>query len=394
MIIPFIVGLLTVLCVFVVAISLKKCKDHFEGKGELIATSQRLNFENKFSNMVTIRPEEWNFVLNRLATHQPLTGYGNPTKIILDPIDYLENASYYESTQLDEGYFLIFTSPEKKEDFKCGFDFSGKTIGYFDNCEKKFIDTLTYGYRNVAKTARISIEKIIDLKTIWATVDAVVIYMLPKSPLTKLLEEQHLVLLDVGEISIDRLQFTNPYLISSVVSKEKLFAPNNKIEIVKETITVLKMSLVLATLVSKETFISRLDLSPEFTDPSYVCVGDETVASKALCNSSYDIYGDPKVPTFADKPCEKNEECPFYKANKRYPNERGGCVSGKCEMPLGVRRIGYTKYFDRGQYSPFCYGCNRDLDCCQTQKEPDFAFPNDKEDRRANGLNTYNRIYS
>jgi hypothetical protein len=116
--------------------------------------------------MVTIRPDEWNFVLNRLSNHQPLSGYGNPTKIILDPIDYLENASYYESTQLDEGYFLILTSPEKKDDFKCGFDFNGKTIGYFDNCEKKFIDTLTYGYRNVAKTVAIPIEKITDLKEI------------------------------------------------------------------------------------------------------------------------------------------------------------------------------------------------------------------------------------
>lgn len=387
---PFILGLfLTALCVIVV-LSLQKCKDNFQG-GELIATSQRLNFENKFSNMVTIRPDEWNFVLHRLVTSQPLSGYGNPTKIILDPIDYLENASYYESTQLDEGYFLIFTSPEKKDDFKCGFDFNGKTVGYFDNCEKKFIDTLTYGYRNVAKTVAIPIEKITDLKTVWDKVDAMVIYTMPKSPLATLIEGQNLVLLDVGDISIDRLQFTNPYLISTFVSKNQLFSVNNKIDIVKETITALKMSLVLATLVSKETFISRLELSPEFTDPSYVCVGDETVTSKALCNSAFDIYGDPKAPTFADKPCAKNEDCPFYKANKRYPNERGGCMSGKCEMPVGVKRIGYTQYFDRGQHAPFCYGCT-DLDCCQTQKVPDYAFSNDKDDRRANGLKTYNIV--
>jgi hypothetical protein len=208
-VVPFIFGFfVTLLIVIAFYISVKKHKDHFQG--ELIATSQRLNFENKFSNMVSIRADEWDFVLNRLATNQPLSGYGDPTKIILDPIDYLENASYYESTQLDEGYFLIFTSPEKKDDFKCGFDFNGKTVGYFDNCEKKFIDTLTYGYRNVAKKLRIQIEKMTDLKTIWDSVDAVVIYALPKSPLTKLLEGQHLVLLDVGDISIDRIQFTNP----------------------------------------------------------------------------------------------------------------------------------------------------------------------------------------
>lgn len=390
MVTTFIIGILIVILVI---LSLQKnCTDHFIGSSDLIATSQRLNFENRYSKMVTIRPDEWDFVLNRLATNQRLTGYGNPTKIILDPIDYLENASYYESTQLDEGYFLILTSIDKKDDFQCGFDFTGKTIGYFDNCERRFIDTLTYGYRNVAKKIRVPIEKVTELHTLWDTIDAIVIYVLPKSPLTKLIEVQELVLLDVGEISVDRLLFTNPYLISTFISKNQLFSRTNKIEIVKETITVLKMSLVLATL-NTEGFISRLELSPEFTDPSYICVGDESIVSKALCNSPYDIYGNPKAPTFADKPCEKNEDCPFYKANKRYPNERGGCISGKCEMPLGVRRIGYTQYFDRGQYSPFCYGCT-DLNCCESQRVPDFAFPNDTDDRRANGLPIYNRISS
>ena len=389
---PFILTVVGLLLIIIVAY-FKKCKDHFESSRELVATSQRLNFEDKYPNIVTIRQDEWDFVLNRLSTSQPLTGYGTPTQIILDPIDYLENASYYESIQLDEGYFLILTAPENKDDFKCGFDFSGKTIGYFDNCEKKFIDTLTYGYRNVSKKIRIPIEKISDLKSVWDKVDAVVIYVIKKSPLTKILEVQNLVLLDVGDISIDRLQFTNPYLISSFITKKDLFNLNNKIEIVKETITIIKMSLVLATIRDKETFISRLELSPEFKDPSFVCVGDETIASNALCNSSFDIYGNPKAPTFTDKPCVNDEECPFYKANKRYPNTRGGCLSGKCEMPIGVKRIGYTQYFDRGQYSPFCYGCN-DLNCCETQKVPDFAFSNDKDERKANGLKIYNRISS
>lgn len=392
MVTTFILGLLSVVIVITV-LSIQKYKDHFIGSSDLIATSQRLNFENRYSKMVTIRPDEWNFVLNRLTTNQRLTSYGNPSKIILDPIDYLENASYYKSTQLDEGYFLILTSIDKKEEFQCGFDFTGKTIGYFDNCERRFIDTLTYGYRNVAKKTRIAIEKVTELNTLWDSIDAIVIYVLPKSPLTKLLEVQELVLLDVGDISIERLLFTNPYLISTFVSKNQLFSRNNKIEIVKETITVLKMSLVLVNLLPNEGFISRLELSPEFTDPSYVCVGDESIVSNALCNSPYDIYGNPKAPSFADKPCEMNEDCPFYKANKRYQNERGGCISGKCEMPIGVRRIGYTQYFDRGQYSPFCYGCT-DLNCCESQRVPDFAFPNDTDERRVNGLQTYNRISS
>jgi hypothetical protein len=369
--------------------------EFFQNTIRTVATTQRLNFSNTFKNIVSIRPEDWNYVLNRLSTNQPLTAYGKPEFIILDPIDYIENASYYANSQLDEGYFMIITSPDKKDDFKCGFDFNGKTIGYFDNPEKRFIDTLTYGYRTLAKKERISYDKIADLKVLWDRFDAIVIYLMPKSPLAKILASQDLLILDVGDISIDRLHFTNPYLIPTFISKNLLFEANNKIVFVKESISVLKMSLILVSLTYEETFVSRLKLSPEFTDPNYKCVGDESIKSNALCNSPFDIVGNPKNPTIADKPCVVDTECPFYKANKKYPNTRGGCITGgKCEMPVGVKRIGYTHYFDRGQYSPFCYGCGSDLDCCRTQKEPDFAFPNDKDERKTFGLSTYNRLSS
>ena len=36
-----------------------------------------------------------------------------------------------------------------------------------------------------------------------------------------------------------------------------------------------------------------------------------------------------------DKPCLRNEDCPFYKKNMNYPNNFGQCINGFCEMPLG-----------------------------------------------------------
>lgn len=118
-----------------------------------------------------------------------------------------------------------------------------------------------------------------------------------------------------------------------------------------------------------------------------------------------------------DAPCQVNTDCPFYKANKNYPNEFGKCdkVTGQCEMPLGVIPIGFTKY---GKIEPQCYNCGvsdagvasgggigDDNRCCGKQatllangsakyKSPDYIFAGDELLRRQftnelleNGLN-------
>jgi len=92
-----------------------------------------------------------------------------------------------------------------------------------------------------------------------------------------------------------------------------------------------------------------------------------------------------------DSPCQVNSDCPFYKANKNYPNEFGKCdkVSGQCEMPMGVTPIGFTKI---GKIEPNCYNCNInsiDSKCCGNQykaikdglvsyKSPDYVFVGDE----------------
>ena len=96
-----------------------------------------------------------------------------------------------------------------------------------------------------------------------------------------------------------------------------------------------------------------------------------------------------------DAPCQVDNDCPFYKANKNYTNEFGKCdkESGSCEMPLGVIPIGFTKY---GKIDPNCYNCNitsKDSKCCGTQmdaikegnvkyKSPDYIFNNDESFRK------------
>ena len=96
-----------------------------------------------------------------------------------------------------------------------------------------------------------------------------------------------------------------------------------------------------------------------------------------------------------DSPCQVDNDCPFYQANKNYTNEFGKCDkdSGSCEMPLGVIPIGFTKY---GKIEPNCYNCDitsKDSKCCGTQMEaikkgnvkyntPDYIFNNDESIRR------------
>jgi hypothetical protein len=98
-----------------------------------------------------------------------------------------------------------------------------------------------------------------------------------------------------------------------------------------------------------------------------------------------------------DAPCQIDSDCPFYKANKNYPNNFGKCdkPTGKCEMPQGVTPIGFTKYAKR---EPDCYNCGMDSisnKCCSQQsklvsegkvgyKSPDFIFKDDFTARKQN----------
>ena len=90
-----------------------------------------------------------------------------------------------------------------------------------------------------------------------------------------------------------------------------------------------------------------------------------------------------------DRKCEKDTECPYFNSNKNYPNNFGGCIEGKCQMPKGIERIGMRKIstFSR----PLCHNCDEtpyNEDCCFKQslnkklKSPDYIFENDIHTRR------------
>jgi hypothetical protein len=116
--------------------------------------------------------------------------------------------------------------------------------------------------------------------------------------------------------------------------------------------------------------------------------------SREMCESLADPWGKAKDVGIYDKPCEKDNECPFYQINQNYENEYGKCINGKCELPINMDNIGYHFFKKDNNKLPLCYNCKADdfkpitlLDtCCSEQydrkkypllKSPDYAFNDD-----------------
>lgn len=111
-----------------------------------------------------------------------------------------------------------------------------------------------------------------------------------------------------------------------------------------------------------------------------------------------------------DTPARSDSECPFYRANQNYNNRRGGImredgeattVEGRCEMPVGTKRIGYKYFSDDPTHQPWCYNCKIGVDgqpgsygpCCKEQEQaiaagyssmvtPDYVFEGDVLERK------------
>ena len=97
-----------------------------------------------------------------------------------------------------------------------------------------------------------------------------------------------------------------------------------------------------------------------------------------------------------DKKCIKDDECPFYKSNKNYINNFGGCNKGFCELPLNMKSISPHYYEINPNKQPYCHNYKKNnYDSCHLQtnknlypnlKSPDYAFKNDETLRKNQDL--------
>lgn len=125
----------------------------------------------------------------------------------------------------------------------------------------------------------------------------------------------------------------------------------------------------------------------------FKCYGKYAI-NKNDCQAVYDSVGNKnKQIGIWDKQCNKDSDCPFYKANKNYPNNFGGCKNFQCVMPLGIKNRGPTKYMNIDE--AICNGCKQGVHCCASQKNrklypklksPDYRFLNDEQARANNSL--------
>lgn len=107
-------------------------------------------------------------------------------------------------------------------------------------------------------------------------------------------------------------------------------------------------------------------------ESKYTCIPSSEYTSQETCEDMYDYFGNLKDEFMIwDKRCESDSDCPFYRLNKH----NGGCNNnGYCQMPLGIRRIGFTRYDKLSK--PYCLGCKNPLEpqCCDEMQDPNYAY--------------------
>jgi len=326
-----------------------------------------------------------------------------PAMYICDPYDYKLYFSNYEIiTNSPTGYFIIITYNQKESRIKCPQDIVNKTIGYFDRSDYYFIKAIINGYRidpSSVTLRQLEPNDLDDLKSVLYDIDFIITFIIPNSNIFEMIKLQDISIIGFNGLDINRIKLFYPYIIDyNKYNLTSLFTTNTsgiKLHISEDNLISylpsLQLQLVLLqqTNTQNEGFISRLYLTPESLDPVYKCYGDITIESKPLCDSMFDIQGNPKeIQTVWDKQCTTDDECPFYKANTKYPNTRGGCIKGYCELPIGIKRMSYRKYNDVDLNAAFCYGCDPYDTACCGDNNTDFAFSDDTKDRLANGLET------
>lgn len=121
--------------------------------------------------------------------------------------------------------------------------------------------------------------------------------------------------------------------------------------------------------------VSLPNLKPLDLPEEYSCYGSWG-SDKTECENNFDHYYRVKEKGTWDRICKCDAECPFFRANKNYKNNLGGCIEGKCEMPIGIKPLG-NRFYDVDSKA-MCYNCPEENPfCCNEQASPDYRFSGD-----------------
>ena len=325
-------------------------------------------------------------------------------QLLIDPyINYYILNNKAASDTYKEGIFVCVSNKVlRKED--CVWDIEGKVIAYMSMSDYLFIQAFIKGYN--LNSNNIYLKKITerDFENTEKIFDYLFTYVVLNSEYMKFIFFQRYYINGFKDVDIHRIKAYYPFIKENYNTIKYYYTKdgdtkNNDLYLSTETslLPIMRYDIVSAV----EKFISRLDMPTDYLEAVkegydksdkggfYGCYGNGEITNKFECDSYYNIDGTPKnYYSFWDKKCETDEECPYFKSNTNYPNNRGGCINGNyCEFPVGVKRLGFTKYTDVNLNTPLCHNCEYDENGKKPEK-PDYVFENDFEDREKNNLNT------
>ena len=350
-------------------------------------------------------------------------------KLLIDPYinKYILNNKLSNTEVFKDGIFVCL-SPTWFGIEQCIWDFANKVVAYVYMSDYLFIQALIKAYRQDIKSIRLRKIKLDDLKRTDKQFDYLITYVVIGSEYMAILKYSKYFISGLKDMDISRIKAFYPVIKANYESVRFYFNKDtdntDNTEDTRDTTYDLYLSkdkmllpIMNYDIVNNiENFITRLEMPKDYLEVidesyggntefgssgSYGCYGNNKIVNKFECDSYYTKEGNPKdYYSIWDKKCATNEECPYYKKNTRYENSRGGCINGNCEFPVGVKKIGFTKYNDEEYNRPHCYNCQdtTDLNCCANIKEfqdkngiginNDYVFENDTEDRKLNNLNT------
>ena len=363
---------------------------------------------------------------NKKISRDVISVNTNKFKLLIDPYisKYILNGEVTVTDVYKEGIFVCLSNLRLGIE-ECIWDFRGKTIAYMYMSDYLFIQAILKAYRQDISNVRLRKIKIEDLTFTEKQFDYFFTYAVIGSEYMKLLKYSRYYINGLNDFDISRLKVFYPvieYNINTIRYYFNKYDDDNTFNIFlsekKSLIPIMRYDIIQ----NIETFITRLELPKDYLEKVdrnyddnseesvnniiyngvYACYGNKNITNKFECDSYYTKEGNNKgYYSIWDKKCTTDEECPYYKANTKYNNNRGGCIDGYCEFPVGIKRIGFTKYNDKEYNQPFCYECKdtSDLNCCtpienikklsnRTAYNNDYVFENDKEDRIENNLNT------
>jgi len=344
-------------------------------------------------------------------------------QLLVDPyINYYVLNNKAETSNYKEGIFVCLSNNVMRDE-DCVWKLYDKVVAYLYMSDYLFIQALIKGYNLDSNNIYFKRIKLDDLKNTEKTFDYLFTYMVLGSEYMNYICNQRYYVNGMKDVDINRIKAYYPFINENYNTVKYYYSKLNETkdpndekktnDLYLSTVNSLLPIMSYKIVSSVENFITRLEMPADYleavkesyykTDKNtvgsgssgssagggggfYGCYGNSEVNNKFECDSYYKIDGTPKnYYSLWDKKCVTNEECPYYKSNSNYINNRGGCINdGFCEFPVGVKRLGFTKYTDVNLNKPLCYNCIDN----EMPKKPDYVFENDFNDRVKYNLNT------